>query len=469
MIYLLSSLLDDSANVTSQNGDQQVSQHQLVIEADSVVLSEGLYNFYSSGSLNQSLPNDSVYFEPIGSSISNFSIDDSNEYELVSYTTGSSNYATLKINYIEFFENNRNIAKRSLIYFKKVDYKNGIYLFYDDSDNLFYTISGNLAVLEWSNINFNYYRKIYSSSSGPQGLQGPTGSQGPQGFQGPIGITGSTGPQGFQGLQGPTGSQGPQGFQGPIGITGSTGPQGFQGLQGPTGSQGPQGFQGFQGPIGITGSQGFQGLQGPTGSQGPQGFQGPIGITGSQGPQGNDGSSGTQGYQGPTGSNGSAGAQGPTGTFTFFAQSVVGYTCPNDNVVNVAASIYIPANTLAVGDRIKVVNRTTSGGTQVKNIRHYLNTTNAITGSPGQPNNQTNSTSATILTGVILVARGASSVDFYGVSGAGSGYPTATVAIVNKAFNLNADLYILITMQKNTAPYTDTWVLDEYYVQQLKA
>lgn len=152
-----------------------------------------------------------------------------------------------------------------------------------------------------------------------------------------------------------------------------------------------------------------------------------------------------------------------SGTYTkVYAQSVTAFTCPNDNVNNQAVSVYIPANTLAVGDRLRLKVRCTAAGSFTRTAKFYLNTVNNTTGSPGAPTTQTQNTATTSLFGIEIVAKGAASVDIFGVSGAGTGIPTANLAIANKAFNLNADMYLMFYMQKGTAPHTDVWTADEY-------
>jgi len=130
---------------------------------------------------------------------------------------------------------------------------------------------------------------------GPQGSQGPMGPQGPAGPQGPMGAQGTIGSQGSMGTQGPIG---PQGCKGPKGCKGETGPQGE------TGETGPQGETGETGPKGETGETGPKGDMGETGPKGDMGETGPKGDMGETGPKGDMGETGPQGDMGETGPKG---------------------------------------------------------------------------------------------------------------------------------------------------------------------
>jgi hypothetical protein len=168
--------------------------------------------------------------------------------------------------------------------------------------------------------------------------------QGPSGLMGAHGATGATGPQA---ATGPTGPSGPFGATGPVGPTG-VGITGATGLMGPTGPTGPIP------PVtpGPTESQIFVGgvlVAAARGQTGPTGPSGPIGVTGPTGPSG-------VGETGPT---------GPTGTFAV-AQTIKNLTSSYTLIstdagialicsANVAMTVTIPQNVLAVGAYLDIV------------------------------------------------------------------------------------------------------------------
>lgn len=199
-------------------------------------------------------------------------------------------------------------------------------------------------------LTFNYLKGAAGAKgpTGAQGKQGPTGAAstvagptGPTGKQGPTGaastVAGPVGPTGATGKQGPTGAAstvaGPTGAQGKQGPTGAkstvAGPTGAQGKQGPTGAAstvaGPTGPTGKQGPTGATGATGPTGSTGPTG---PTGKQGPTGaastVAGPTGPTGKQGPTGAQGVQGPTGAGGKNGTNGTRGSTWYTGTKLTG-------------------------------------------------------------------------------------------------------------------------------------------------
>lgn len=171
---------------------------------------------------------------------------------------------------------------------------------------------------------------------GPVGATGPTGVTGPQGSVGPPGSDGEEGPEGF-GIPGPPGPTGPPGS---TGSAGATGPQGLAGFPGFDGEEGPEGF-GLPGPAGVNGATGATGATGPSGPVG-------LGVPGMDGEEGPEGFA-IPGPMGPSGTNG-------TGVLVYQDGTVPGgNTIANTTADTAFASSYtIPANSLAVGNVIKV-------------------------------------------------------------------------------------------------------------------